>query len=192
MIKPFVQQHESIFKTPVQIFPVEDKVLLQQIVQDLYDTLYQLPEGVGVGLAAPQIGYDYNVFLIDVNEQRAKAKQSQAVPLAFWINAAYQPLNQDKVHDLEGCLSYLNKVGHRVPRYQSVMATGIKLAFHIDEQRIMIDDLLMDHQQQFDDYGARVLQHEMDHCLTTACPKFYFDHLANGIDDVEDLDFGIG
>jgi peptide deformylase len=112
---------------------------LKQLALDLLETLYAL--GNGVGLAAPQVGKLYRLFVYDVSADRDE-------PGAL-LDPEILSHNEQTAKNIEGCLSCRNFEG-LVERYTKVTVRGINL----DGKTVTIkaEGLL-----------ARVFQHEIDH-----------------------------
>lgn len=111
----------------------------REIVQYLFETLYENP--IGVGLAAPQIGLMIQLAVIDI-------KRNGKNPLVL-INPSYAPIGEDKLDSTETCLSFLNRKGI-VQRYKKVL---------VQAKDIHFDDLVLEKS----DFQAVVCQHEIDH-----------------------------
>lgn len=114
---------------------------IQDLVQDLLDTMYDAKNGVG--LAAPQIGVNLRVFVIDVRENDIFN------PLVF-INPKIIKKSGEVVSQ-EGCLSF-PEVYSNVKRAENVLvkATDIKgRSFTLEAK----DGSLL----------SRAIQHEFDH-----------------------------
>lgn len=114
---------------------------IKQIASDLADTL---AAGPGVGIAAPQIGKNIRMVLID--PERGKSKKLVS-PLIL-VNPEIVHAEGEKIFR-EGCLS--------VPEYTANILRFEKIsvsALGIDGQKISIDT---------DGFGAIVIQHELDH-----------------------------
>ncbi len=104
------------------------------LLDDMLDTMYEAP---GVGLAAPQIGVSKQVVVLDIGEGPICLINPEI------ISAEGQEEGQ------EGCLS--------VPERQRIVPRAIKIklkAFNEEGKEII---------HEFDDFLARVVQHEMDH-----------------------------
>ncbi len=114
---------------------------IQILVEDLYDTLYALN---GVGLAAPQIGENLRVFVIDVGTDPKTMN-----PITF-INPKIIK-KEGAVNSYEGCLSFPEAYTNvRRYKYVKVKATDIKgrpFIIEADEGSLL----------------ARCIQHEFDH-----------------------------
>lgn len=120
--------------------PVEEITpAIHALVDDLVAAMYAAP---GIGLAAPQIGVDLRVFVIDLSVGR------DAGALITMINPAFVALEGLQLED-EGCLS-VPGFNATVPRPARVVVKGRDR--HGREQEIEGTGLL-----------ARAFQHEMDH-----------------------------
>lgn len=114
---------------------------IQILVDDLYDTLYALN---GVGLAAPQIGENLRVFVIDIGTDPKTMN-----PITF-INPKIIK-KEGAINSYEGCLSFPEAYTNvRRYKYVKVKAIDIKGRPFIMEAH---DGSLL----------ARAIQHEFDH-----------------------------
>ena len=110
---------------------------LRRLTRDLLDTMYA---NDGIGLAAPQIGQDVQVFVANPSQQRGRE--------LIMVNPVMEALHGG-AGIVEGCLS-VPKVWERVRRAARVTLSG----FNPAGQRIEVDA---------DGLLAIVLQHEFDH-----------------------------
>ncbi len=129
----------SLREKSKEVYKISKKV--QQLVEDLYDTLYALN---GVGLAAPQVGENLRVFVIDVGTDPKTMN-----PITF-INPKIIK-KEGAVNSYEGCLSFPEAYTNvRRYKYVKVKALNIKGKPFIIEAK---DGSLL----------ARAIQHEFDH-----------------------------
>jgi peptide deformylase len=127
---------------------------LHQLVADMLETM---ADANGVGLAAPQIGRDLRLAVIDVSHDPEcvsylkvngeDAEIGDIMPLIF-INPALE-YGQEKETEFEGCLS-IQGIRCEVRRPMDVKATLPQL----DGSTLVIET---------DGLLARALQHEIDH-----------------------------
>lgn len=114
---------------------------IQILIDDLYDTLYAAN---GVGLAAPQIGENLRVFVIDVGMD-AKTMN----PITF-INPKILK-REGAVNSYEGCLSfpeaYTNVRRYSYVKVKALDIKGRPFIIEADEGSLL----------------ARAIQHEFDH-----------------------------
>jgi peptide deformylase len=118
---------------------------LSDIISDLFDTMYN---SEGLGLAAPQIGKSIRVFVID-GAPVAEDEPELAGFRKTFINAHILERNGEVIPMLEGCLS-IPGMREEVNRESRVR---IK---YFDENWEFHDDI-------FEGYKARIIQHEYDH-----------------------------
>jgi len=127
---------------------------IHKLAEDMIETMV---DAHGVGLAAPQIGKDIRMAVVDVSHDPecisflkingADAKMEDVMPLVF-INPELE-LDGPRETDTEGCLS-IHDIQAKVRRPSIVKATLPQLDGSIME--LESDGLL-----------ARALQHEVDH-----------------------------
>jgi peptide deformylase len=112
---------------------------LNRLITDMLDTMHEAP---GVGLAAPQVGMPYRMFVAVIGEVEEELEDR------VFINPVI--LDRDGFDVLEeGCLSFPNLYG-LVER-----ATWIKVKYQ--------DESFKEHTEEFSGFSARVVQHETDH-----------------------------
>lgn len=130
---------ERLRQPSKEIHKVSSKI--QKLVDDMYDTMYS---SRGVGFAAPQIGVNYRVFVIDT------AVDNQPPNPMTFINPKIIK-KSGAINSYEGCLSFPG-VYINVRRYANVIvrAKDIKGRMFTFEAK---DGSLI----------ARALQHESDH-----------------------------
>lgn len=141
----------SLRQPSKEVHKVSKKV--QEIIKDLLDTMYSQN---GVGLAAPQIGENYRIFVIDTS-----SNDEPLNPIVF-INPKIIKKTGAFISN-EGCLSF-PEVYTDVRRYKDVMIKAIDRngrAFTLEAK----DGCLM----------AKAIQHEFDHLDGI----LFIDHVRN-------------
>jgi len=129
---------------------------LTQLLDDMFKTMYNAE---GVGLAAPQIGLPMRVFVIDLSvldEQNPIYKDFKKV----FINPVIVERSEETVSKEEGCLS--------VPGVHESVSRSVKIRIRY------LNDKLEEIEEEFNDYVARVIQHEYDHLEG----KLFIDHIS--------------
>lgn len=126
---------------------------IQILVDDLYDTLYALN---GVGLAAPQIGENLRVFVIDIGTDPKTMN-----PITF-INPKILK-KEGGINSYEGCLSFPDAYTN-VRRYKNVKVKAIDIKGRPFLLEAKEGSLL-----------ARAIQHEFDHLDGV----LFIDHCRN-------------
>lgn len=151
MILPIVAYGDPVLRkvcNPIdQTYPA-----LKELIANMFETMYS---SNGVGLAAPQIGKDIRLFVIDgspFSEDEDLDKQEQEFLKSFkkvFINAQIIEETGEKWSFNEGCLS-IPGVHEDILRHRNVT---IK---YQDEQ-------FETHTETFTGLAARIIQHEYDH-----------------------------
>lgn len=156
-VKKIVKYGEKSLREPSkEVHKVSKKIT--ELVQDMLDTMYAQN---GCGLAAPQIGVNYRVFVIDVSTNDEPLK-----PMIF-INPKIIKKSGAFIGE-EGCLSF-STAYINVKRYKNVMMKALDIngkPFVIEAK----DGSLL----------SKALQHEYDHLDGI----LYIDRCAN-IEDTE-------
>lgn len=153
MIRDIVQYGHPVLRLKCRpVTDIDDKLI--QLVADMLETMV---DANGVGLAAPQVGEDIRLAVIDVSHDPEcvsflkvngeDAELESIMPLIF-INPDLA-FSQEKESGMEGCLS-IRGIRAEVRRPAAVKATLPQLDGSVLE--IETDGLL-----------ARALQHEIDH-----------------------------
>ena len=138
MILPIVKYPQKILrnKTRKVVFPLTAPI--KKLIQDMYDTV---KKAEGIGLAAPQVGQDLAIIVVEL--------ESLGLPAFALINPAVIEGSRKKTVMEEGCLS-IPKVFGMVSRPEAIKFRG----YNVDGQEIVA---------QADGMLSKVLQHEIDH-----------------------------
>ena len=152
MILPIIAYGDPVLKKEAEEIE-ESYPDLQQLISDMFETMYQAK---GVGLAAPQIGKSIRLFIVDGSpfadeegeEPDPKAKGIEDFKKVF-INPIIEEESGPKWSFQEGCLS-IPKIRENVIRNEKITLT------YFDEKWNF-------HEEEYDGYAARIIQHEYDH-----------------------------
>lgn len=118
---------------------------LRKLVDDMFLTL---GEAGGVGLAAPQIGKNISLFIVDCTPWAEEHPELADFKRVF-INAEIYEQSEETSLFNEGCLSLPGL-------YEDVRRpVAIRIRY--------MDENFVEHDEAFDGYPARVIQHEYDH-----------------------------
>lgn len=117
---------------------------LEKLCEDMYETMY---DADGVGLAAPQIGLNLRLFVMDCDGIKLIAANPEIIR------------TEGEQSGQEGCLS-VGKVPAVVVRAQKAVLKAQDAKGEWFER-------------EAEDYAARCFQHETDHCDG----KLFIDHL---------------
>ena len=118
---------------------------LNDLISDLFETMYRSD---GIGLAAPQIGKSIRIFVVDGTPIADDEPDLEDFRHVF-INAEITERSGEVVPMTEGCLS-IPKLHEEVNR-----ESFIRISYY-DENWIW-------HEDTFEGYKARIIQHEYDH-----------------------------
>lgn len=129
---------------------------LQKLIDDMFDTMYA---SEGVGLAAPQIGRNINLVVIDADPVAENFPECAGRKFTL-VNPKLEILDGDEVTRAEGCLS-LPGLSENVKRVEHIRLSWL-------------DRDLKPQQEEMSGYLARIVQHELDHLDG----KVYIDHIS--------------
>lgn len=138
---------------------------LDSLIDNMFETMYAAD---GIGLAAPQIGRDIALFVIDISgfyedeEDREEiGEDAEGEPFKrVFINAEIIDSSDNLEPYNEGCLS-LPGINENVMRPDWIVLR-------------YFDENFVEHTGKFDAMWARVIQHEYDHL----CGKVFTDRVA--------------
>ena len=133
---------------PVDV--VDDKI--RKLAADMLETMYDAP---GVGLAAPQVGVNKRLFVMDCS-----GKDEPAEPHVL-INPEVTWASEDREAHEEGCLS--------IPEiFEEVTRPSLVRMRWTDEKGETQED-------EFEGLASRCVQHELDHLNG----KLFIDYLGS-------------
>lgn len=118
---------------------------LKKLVEDMFLTL---DEAEGVGLAAPQIGKNIRLFIVDCTPWGEDDPSCADYKRAFINPEIYAMSEETKLYN-EGCLSFPGL--HEDVR----RSLGIRMRY--------MDENFVEHDEEFTGLKAWVIQHEYDH-----------------------------
>ena len=153
MILPIVAYGDPVLKKEGEEID-ENYEGLKELIDNMFETMY---EANGVGLAAPQIGKSIRLFVIDASpfadddegdEPDEKAEGLEDFKKVF-INPIIEEESGEEWGFREGCLSIPN-IREDVQRKEKILITYFDENFEF-------------HEEEYDGYAARVIQHEYDH-----------------------------
>jgi peptide deformylase len=151
LILPIVAYGDPVLKKVCE--PIEqDYTGLEKLVEDMFETMY---ESSGVGLAAPQVGRDIRLFIVDASpfaedeELEEDERKSLEGFKHVFINAEIIEETGEPWDFEEGCLS-IPDIREVVSREPEVRMTYLDQEFKLQERT-------------FTGLAARVVQHEYDH-----------------------------
>ena len=145
MILPIVSFGNSILRCKCS--PVQENQPVEDILKNMYETMYNAQ---GVGLAAPQVGLDLSIFIIDTTP--FCDDENNLIPLKKeFINPEIIDYSGKDESFNEGCLS--------IPglREDVIRKNQIKIRY--------FDKNFNEHTEKYEGINSRVIQHEYDHLM---------------------------
>ena len=127
---------------------------LETLIENMFDTMYRAK---GVGLAAPQIGKNIRLFIVDGSPFAEKEEGEDDDPRALgienfkkvFINPIIEEEQGEEWSFQEGCLS-IPKIRENVSRKSDIVISYYDENWELKEER-------------YSGYAARIIQHEYDH-----------------------------
>ena len=95
---------------------------LNGLVQNLIDTMRA---NNGAGIAAPQIGEEWRVFVVHGTGNNPRYPYKPAIPLTVFVNPVIEVIDPTPMHIVEGCLSVPGMRGE-VSRAAAVRCTAFR------------------------------------------------------------------
>ncbi|WP_329903701.1 peptide deformylase [Porphyromonas pogonae] len=129
---------------------------LEELIKNMKETMYHSD---GIGLAAPQIGRDIRLIVIDASPMAEDFPECKDFKRVL-INAKITDYSDNDVVEYEGCLS-VPGIHEKVSR-----PDGITLEYD--------DENFVHHREELSGFAARVVQHEYDHIEG----KIFIDHIS--------------
>lgn len=149
----FVEPADPILKQAAMEVPINQ--IRSPKIQSIIDRMLEIALGertdtekrTMVGLAAPQVGYNLRIIIVDVG---VKSDRKVLGDLQAYINPQIVWKSLEHVKDREGCYSV-------DPRIQGVVyrSRDIKIVAYDRNSNLITED--------FSGFTARIFQHEIDH-----------------------------
>ncbi len=150
----YLYGHPVLRKKSTGITP--DYPELKKLVADMFDTMYA---SEGVGLAAPQIGRNDRIVVIDADPVGDSFAECAGRKFTL-INPVVEVLDGEVCSRAEGCLSLPG------------LSEDVKRVEHI--RLSWVDEDFNPHSEEISGFLARIVQHECDHLEG----KVYIDHIS--------------
>lgn len=150
----YLYGHPVLRKKSTGITP--DYPELKKLVADMFDTMYA---SEGVGLAAPQIGRNDRIVVIDADPVGDSFPECAGRKFTL-INPVVEVLDGEVCSRAEGCLSLPG------------LSEDVKRVEHI--RLSWVDEDFNPHSEEISGFLARIVQHECDHLEG----KVYIDHIS--------------
>lgn len=128
---------------------VDVKNIDKEIMDNIEDLKATLNFTDGFGIAAPQIGINKRIAIIQVNKEKCSYKNCEDVPTTVMINPIWKEISKKTDIQYEGCLS-VPSVRGKVERY-----TNIEVTYYNEQGEKIVKEV--------SGFTARDIQHECDH-----------------------------
>ncbi|OGM30859.1 peptide deformylase [Candidatus Woesebacteria bacterium RIFCSPHIGHO2_01_FULL_44_10] len=130
---------------------------IKKIISDMHQTLSAQKDPEGIGLAAPQVGKNLQIFVVNYDGKKITVINPK-------ILKTNQPPTRNPKHKntktpLEGCLS--------IPHHYSPISRPKKIKIKY------LDESGQEKTQEFTGFSAQVIAHEIDHLQG----KLFIDHV---------------
>lgn len=146
MVRKIVQSGEQTLRQASKPVTKIDKKI-KNLITDLNDTLAVQKNPEGVGLAAPQIGVNLRIFVVDYKNFKRVVINPEIISIS---KKKYISENKKKDSEiLEGCLS--------LPHYYGPLKR--EKTVNIKYQ----DENGQEKTEEFKDFNAQIMLHEIDH-----------------------------
>jgi peptide deformylase len=152
MILPIVAYGDPILKKECEEID-ENYPNLKQLISDMFETMYKAK---GVGLAAPQIGKNIRLFIVDGSpfaEDKEEEDNLLAEGIENFKKVFINPIIEEEAGNewpfQEGCLS-IPKIRENVSRKPDITVSYYDENWELKEE-------------SYSGYAARIFQHEYDH-----------------------------
>jgi peptide deformylase len=144
MVLPIYLYGQAVLRKAAEEVP-QGYAGLKQQVADMYETMYHAE---GIGLAAPQVGLSIRLLVIDANIVSDDYPECKGFKRTM-VNPVITERSDETASIEEGCLSFPG-LHEKVTR-----ALRIRVKY--------MDEHFTAHDETFEGYTARIVQHECDH-----------------------------
>ena len=145
MINSIVIYGNDVLRKPCEALTPEYPEL-KKLIEDMFLTL---DEASGVGLAAPQVGKNIRLFIVDCTPWGEDDPECADYKRAFINPEIYERSEETIVRRGEGCLSF--------PGVNADVTRSVSVRMRY------LDENFQPHDEEFTGYKAWVVQHEYDH-----------------------------
>lgn len=133
-----------LYKKSEKVEELSSEIL--DIIEDLKETLKY---SEGFGIAAPQIGINKRIVLINVDSEKCTYQDVEEIKDLILINPVWKNITEEKYSEYEGCLS--------VPEIKGIVERYYKIELKY------LDEKFNEQIKVLSGFSARVVQHECDH-----------------------------
>lgn len=148
---PLLEQKALLVKTPLS---TEDKNLIKE--------MYKVVKGIGVGLAAPQVGVLKQLFIVHLSEEKVLMKEAGSLPDFVVINPKISFYSNMESEMIEGCLSFPDDY-YRIWRPSNIIIEYTTISNLNNFLSGKYEPVLIRKKLKAKNWLSRILQHEYDH-----------------------------
>jgi peptide deformylase len=146
MVRKIIQSGDPILRTKSKPIAVVDKKV-ESLINDLKDTLAIQKDPEGIGLAAPQIGKNLQIFVCNYKKFNRVVINPKILKITEMSKAEKEKKSKREI--LEGCLS--------LPYYYGPLKRAKKVNVeYLNEKGEKVTE-------EFVDFDAQIILHEIDH-----------------------------
>jgi peptide deformylase len=145
-VRKVVRLGHPVLRAKARVLTAKE-IVSPEIQRLLEEMAASMEEYEGVGIAANQVGQGLSIFLMGL--AKGGPRHEKGIPLTVVCNPKVRYAGKPTEVDWEGCLSVPGLRG-RVPRYKRLELSGL-------------DHKGQPFKRAFEDFPARVVQHETDH-----------------------------
>ncbi|MCQ2115419.1 MAG: peptide deformylase [Bacteroidales bacterium] len=145
MVLPIYLYGQPVLRETAQVVDLNEKAEIDKLVQDLWDTLAVAD---GCGLAAPQVGISKRMVIVDGTGLTDTYDYLEGFKKTLINPVITQESEECSIYS-EGCLS--------VPGIYADVRRPKKITVEY------YDEKLQKHVEEFDNFAARIVQHELEH-----------------------------
>jgi len=134
-------------------------------IQSIITEMRAKMQGNGIGLAANQIGYPYQIFMIEFDSSNSRYPLDFAsVPYQVFINPKITKASQQRVSFWHGCLSALGHKRGKLATYKEIEYE----AYNQNGKKII---------GKLDSIAAVIFQHEFNHLIGSVYVDFDTEYM---------------
>ncbi len=149
-------KHKALRKKSIKITKLDKKI--KDLIADMKNTLISQSDPEGVGLAAPQVGKNLQLFIMHYPEEGLNLKVIMNPKVISVSKQKIKP-KKDGNNILEGCLS--------LPYYYGPISRAKDITIeYLNEDGVITTE-------KFEGFSSQIVQHEIDHLNG----KLFIDHI---------------
>ena len=145
--------------------PVKD--ITSDRIQSVIKEMHRKMAGYGIGLAANQIGYSHQIFIIEYKNDSSVSRYSldfESIPYQVFINPKIIKVSKQRVSFWHGCLSALGEKRGKLATYKEIEYE----AYNQYGEKIL---------GKLDSLAAVIFQHEFNHLLGSVYIDFDTEYM---------------